>query len=156
MTAKPSLTCSVTMLCPDVNVLLYAFRRDSSDHSGYAQWLQRAMTAQEPVGVSELVLSGVVRLATNHRVYRQPSTTAEALDFCQAVRSAPAAVPLRPGAKHWEIFSGLCRSVAATANDVPDAYHAALAVENGATWITNDRGFARFPNLKWRSPIDHA
>lgn len=142
------------MLCPDVNVLLYAFRRDSVDHTRYAHWLQQAMTGQQPVGVSELVLSGVVRLATNHRVYREPSTTPEVLDFCRAVRSAPAAVPLRPGGKHWEIFTGLCLTVAATANDVPDAYHAALAVENGATWITNDRGFARFPNLLWRMPFD--
>jgi toxin-antitoxin system PIN domain toxin len=142
------------MLCPDVNVLLYAFRRDSDEHPRYAQWLQQIMTGPEPVGVSELVLSGVVRLATNHRVYRQPSSTAEALDFCQAVRHAPAAVPLRPGVKHWEIFSQLCQAVAATANDVPDAYHAALAVENGATWITNDRGYAKFPNLQWRSPFD--
>ena len=38
------------MLCPDVNVLLYAFRRDNIDHSRYAQWLQNAMTGQEPVG----------------------------------------------------------------------------------------------------------
>ena len=95
-----------------------------------------------------------MRLATNHRVYRQPSSTADTLDFCQAVRQAPAAVPLRPGGKHWEIFSQLCQAVATTANDVPDAYHAALAVENGATWITNDRGYAKFPNLQWRSPFD--
>lgn len=144
------------MLCPDVNVLLNAFRRDSTEHSQYAQWLQHRMTGPEPVGVSELVLSGVVRLATNHRVYRQPSTTTEALDFCQAMRSAPAAVALRPGVKHWEIFSGLCRTTGATANDVSDAYHAALAVENGAIWITNDRGYARFPNLQWRNPFDHS
>ena len=75
------------------------------------------------------------------------------LDFCHAMRSAPAAVPLRPGAKHWEIFADLCRAVSATANDVPDTYHAALAIENGATWITNDRGYARFPNLQWRLPL---
>ena len=142
------------MLCPDVNILLYAFRRDSDQHARYAQWLQLIMTGPEPVGVSELVLSGVVRLATNHRVYHQPSRTADALDFCQAMRHAPAAVPLRPGVKHWEIFSQLCQAVAATANDVPDAYHAALAVEHGATWVTNDRGYAKFPNLQWRSPFD--
>lgn len=154
MTAKPSPTSSVTMLCPDVNVLLHAFRRDSTDHSRYAEWLQLNMTGSEPVGVSELVLSGVVRLATNHRVYRQPSTTADVLDFCHAVRSAPAAIPLRPGTKHWEIFSELCQATSATANDVPDAYHAALAIEHGATWITNDRGYAQFPNLLWRNPIE--
>lgn len=142
------------MLCPDVNVLLYAFRRDSTDHSQYVHWLQQSMTGSEPVGVSELVLSAIVRLATNHRVYRQPSSTSEVLEFCQAVRSAPAAVPLRPGTKHWEIFSRLCQATSATANDVPDAYHAALVIENGATWITNDRGFARFPGLSWRTPLN--
>ncbi len=144
------------MLCPDVNVLLYAFRRDSADHSQYVEWLHLTMTGHEPVGISELVLSGLVRLATNHRVYRQPSSTTEAFAFCRAVLSAPAVVPLRPGRKHWEIFTQLCQSVGATANAVPDAYHAALAVENGATWVTNDRGFARFPNVKWRSPFDRS
>lgn len=143
------------MICPDVNVLLYAFRSDTANHSRYAQWLQLAMTGQEPVGVSELVLSGVVRLATNHRVFLQPSNTAEVLDFCRAVRTAPAAVTLRPGAKHWEIFAELCRAVSATANDVPDAYHAALAIEHGATWITNDRGYAKFPGLRWSGLPDH-
>jgi toxin-antitoxin system PIN domain toxin len=112
------------------------------------------MTGHEPVGVSELVLSAVVRLATNHRIYRQPSRTADVLEFCEAVRTAPAAVQLRPGVKHWEIFARLCRDVSATANLVPDAYHAALAIENGATWITNDRGYARFPILQWRGPFE--
>jgi toxin-antitoxin system PIN domain toxin len=142
------------MLCPDVNVLLYAFRRDSADHSRYAEWLQLAMTGPEPIGISDLALSGVVRLATNHRIYRQPSSPADVLDYCHAVRSGPSAVQLRPGAKHWDIFSRLCLAVSATANDVPDAYHAALAIEHGATWVTNDRGYARFPNLLWRKPIE--
>lgn len=142
------------MLCPDVNVLLYAFRQDSTDHRRYAEWLRSAMTAHEPVGVSELVLSDVVRLATNHRIYRYPSSTDEVLNFCRAVRSAPAAVPLRPGVKHWDIFTELCRVVSATANVVPDAYHAALAIEHGATWITSDRGYARFPALRWRGVVD--
>jgi uncharacterized protein len=141
------------MLCPDVNVLLYAFRRDSAAHLEYVDWLQQAMTGHEPVGISELVLSAVMRLATNHRIYRQPSPIAEVLEFCHAVRTAPAAVPLRPGAKHWEIFAQLCQDVAATANLVPDAYHAALAIENGATWVTTDRGYARFPILRWRAPF---
>ena len=142
------------MLCPDVNPLLIAFRRDLPQHAEHARWLQELMTGDEPVGVSELVLSAVVRLATNHRIFAQPSTTAEVLSYCRALRTAPAAVPLRPGNRHWDIFDQLCREAAATANLVPDAYHAALAIENRATWITNDRGFARFPKLLWRTPFD--
>jgi uncharacterized protein len=142
------------MICPDVNVLLYAFRRESPSHSAYVTWVEQAMTGHEPVGLSELVLSAVVRLATYHRVYREPSTTERSLEFCGALRNAPAAVPLRPGPRHWEIFQRLCRETNATANLVPDAYHAALAIENDATWITNDRGYARFPLLQWRAPLD--
>jgi uncharacterized protein len=76
------------------------------------------------------------------------------LQFCQALRTAPAAISLRPGARHWEIFERLCRDANATANLLPGAYHAALAIENGATRATNDRGYARFPLLQWRTPFD--
>lgn len=142
------------MLLLDVNVCIYAIRDDSPDHREYRAWVEQALTGDEPVGISELVLSGVVRLVTNHRVFRQPSTTRQALAACGALRSAPAAIPLRPGPRHWAIFDSLCTSVGAKANTVPDAYHAALAIENGATWISTDRSFARFPGLRWRRPFD--
>lgn len=141
------------MISPDVNVLLYAFRADSTDHESYREWLRSALTGDEVVGVSELVLSGVVRIATHHRIYREPSAITEALDFCRAIRTAPAAVSLRPGGRHFAIFDSLCRSASAKGNLVPDAFHAALAIEHGCTWITTDRGFARFPGLNWRSPL---
>jgi uncharacterized protein len=143
------------MLVLDVNVCVYAIREDSSvDHEAYRAWVTRALIGAEPVGISELVLAGVLRILTNHRVFRQPSSTVQALDACHALRSAPAAVPLRPGPRHWGIFDSICAEVGAKANSVPDAYHAALAIENGATWITTDRAFARFPGLTWRLPFD--
>ncbi len=141
------------MRCLDVNVLLYAFRQDSVEHAAYQQWLHQTLTGPEPIGISELVLSGVVRLATNHRIYAHPSSTRDVIAFCTAIRSAPAAMAIRPGHRHWGIFEQLCISVGAKANVVPDAYHAALAIENGATWVTTDRGFARFPGLKWSVPF---
>lgn len=142
------------MLLPDVNVLIYAVREDSDQHEQYAAWLSGALNADEPVGISDLVLSGVIRLLTNHRVFREPSSTVQALEACRAIRSAPSAVPLRPGPRHWAIFDSLCTDTGAKANTVPDAYHAALAIENGATWVTTDRAFARFPGLRWRAPFD--
>jgi uncharacterized protein len=141
------------MLLLDVNVCIYAIREDSIDHEAYRAWVSRLVTGGEPVGISELVLSGVIRLLTNHRVFRQPSTTTQALEACNSLRSAPAVIPLRPGPRHWGIFDLLCTEVGAKANTVPDAYHAALAIENGATWITSDRSFARFPGLRWRLPL---
>ncbi|HEX7322451.1 MAG TPA: TA system VapC family ribonuclease toxin, partial [Mycobacterium sp.] len=90
------------MLLLDVNVFVYALHEGSAEHQAYRTWVSDVLTGDEPVGLSELVLSGVIRLVTNHRVFRQPSSTAQAIDACRALRSAPAAVPLRPGPRHWD------------------------------------------------------
>ena len=52
-----------------------------------------------------------------------------------------------------ESFSRLCLEVGAKGNLVADAYLAALAIESGSEWITSDRGFSRFPGLRWRHPL---
>lgn len=142
------------MLLADVNVLLYAHRPDSARHDEYRMWLQEALVGAEPFGVSELVLSSFVRICTHHRVYREPTPPDVALDFCAAVLAAPSAVRLRPGPGHWPLFVSLVRDAGARGNHIPDAYLAALAIEHGATWVTTDRGFARYPRLRWMSPLD--
>jgi toxin-antitoxin system PIN domain toxin len=141
------------MLIVDVNVLVHAFREDIDEHKKYRTWLESTLLGTEPVGISELVLSGVLRLVTNHRVFRVPTMPVKALAFCEAVRYAPAAVPVRPGPRHWDIFAALCRTVDARGNLVPDAYHAALALEHDATWVSSDRDFAKFPGLRWTLPF---
>jgi len=57
------------------------------------------------------------------------------------------------GAGHWEIFLDLRRSADARGNLVPDAYHAALAIGYAIEWITLERGYTRFPELRWSSPL---
>jgi uncharacterized protein len=47
----------------------------------------------------------------------------------------------------------LCQSANAYGNLVQDAWLAALAIESGCEWITNDRDFARFDGLQWRAVI---
>jgi hypothetical protein len=51
------------------------------------------------------------------------------------------------------IFRDLCRAANAKGNLIPDAYLAALAIECGGEWVTMDREYARFPGLRWRSPL---
>lgn len=141
------------MLLPDVNILVYSFRKESNRHEDYLAWLTKSLIGSEPVGISELVLSGFVRIVTNRRIFKEPSTTHEAMNFCDAVLGGPTAIPVRPSPRHWEIFAGLCRKASVRANLVPDAYHAALAMDHDATWITTDRDFARFPDLRWATPL---
>ncbi|MFP5346623.1 MAG: PIN domain-containing protein [Actinomycetes bacterium] len=57
-----------------------------------------------------------------------------------------------PRPRHWQIFSELCATAGTRGNLIPDAFLAALAIEQGATWVTLDRDFARFPGLRWTLP----
>lgn len=104
-------------------------------------------------GVSDLVLSGFVRVVTHPRVFRSPTPTRRALEFAEMLRDQPNSVPVRPGPRHWEIFTTLCRTAGVKGNLVPDAYLAALAIESGSEWISTDRDYARFPGLRWRHPF---
>lgn len=139
------------MVLPDVNVLLYAARRDAVDHERYAKWLEDLLNGDEPYAISELALSSFVRIATNPRAFKIPSSLDEALDFVDQIRSQPHS----PGQRHWEIFCDLCRQVSAKGNLIPDAYLAAIAIESGCEWISTDRDYARFAGLSWRHPFDN-
>lgn len=141
------------MLCVDVNVLVYAHRPEVPDHAEIVTWLDTARSASEPLGLIGAVLSGFLRVVTHPRVFREPTPLPVALDFADALIRSPAGVRVEAGERHWSIFTGLCDAVRATGNLVPDAYLAALAIEHNATWVTADRGFARFPDLRWRHPL---
>jgi toxin-antitoxin system PIN domain toxin len=142
------------MLLPDVNVLVYAFRQDSPNHPRWKAWLDTLVSGDEAYGVSDLVCSGFLRIVTHPRAFAQPDPVDDALAFVDSVRSGPSCVIIAPGPRHWSIFTDLCRKVSAVGNLVPDAYFAALAIESGSEWITADRGYARFPGLRWRHPLD--
>lgn len=143
------------MVLADVNVLVYAHREDSSDHRRARAWTEAMLDSDESYGVSELVLSGVVRVVTHPRVFDPPTPISVALDFVSMIRSRPNAVVIEPGERHWSIFDRLCREADARGNLVADAYLAALAIESGCEWVTTDRDFSRFPGLRWRHPWAH-
>ena len=76
-----------------------------------------------------------------------------ALAFVTTLRDRPNCTLVAPGARHWEIFTRLCRETDAKGNLIADAYLAALAIESGSEWITTDRDYARFAGLRWRHPL---
>ncbi len=137
----------------DVNVLVYAHRQDSADHVAYHDWLTALVSSDAAYGLAELVLSGFLRVVTHPRVFSPPSGLEDALHFVAELREQPNAVIVAPGPRHWDIFTGLCRSAGVKGNLVADAYLAALAIECGAEWISADRDYGRFPGLRWRHPL---
>lgn len=142
------------MILPDVNVLVYAHRQDATHHAACRDWLNRILGSDAAFGISDLVLSGFLRVVTHPRIFSDPTPLDVAMKFVTSVRDHPNAVTLTPGERHWKIFQRLCREANTKGNLVADAYLAALAIETGAEWITTDRDYARFSGLRWRHPFN--
>lgn len=141
------------MILPDVNVLVYAHRADAADHEQYRDWLESTINSETAYGLSDLVLSGFLRVVTHPRVFKVPSTLADAGQFVAQLRDQPHRVAVAPGPHHWEIFARLCEAAGAKGNLIADAFLAAMAIEHGCEWISTDRDFSRFAGLKWRHPL---
>jgi len=141
------------MNCVDVNVLVYAHRPDLPEHEPYRDLLERLANGAEPLGVPDAVLAGFLRVVTSRRVFVAPTPPVRAWEMAAALMAAPAVMFLRPTARHWAAFGRLALEAHAAGSDLADAYLAAYAVENNATWLSADRGFARFPGLRWRHPL---
>lgn len=140
------------MILPDVNVLIYAFRQDAPHHGLCRPWLEAAVAGEAPFALSPLVLAAVVRIATNPRIFRMPSSIEEGFRFCNYLRDQPHCHIVEPADRHWSVFQRLCVEADIRGPRVTDAWFAALAIEAGCEWITLDRDYARFPGLKWAAP----
>jgi toxin-antitoxin system PIN domain toxin len=138
----------------DVNVLLNAHRSGQEHHRVARELLETVVNAPAPFAVSELVLSAFVRIATNPRAFAVPTPLDDAFRFADRLLHRPNARIVRAGDRHWPIFEALCRRTQARGPLIADAHHAALALEHGCEWISFDRDFAQFPDLRWRHPLD--
>jgi toxin-antitoxin system PIN domain toxin len=140
------------VIVPDVNLLVPAWNRLDPLHERGRAWLVERVADEEPLGVSELAVSGALRVLTMPGVRRLSHDQGAVLELVDELLAAPGVVRLRAGVRHWGIFRELCRTTGATGNQVPNCHHAALAVEHGATWASRDRFFADVPGLTWTSP----
>ncbi len=141
------------MVLPDVNILVYAFRREHVRHQEYRSWLTSLIQGPEAYGMSDLILAGFLRIVTHPRIFQRPDRMEDALAFVEQIRNQPACVPMMPGVRHWSIFCDLCRRTEVKGSHIWDAYLAALAIESSCEWVSTDRDFARFPGLRWRPPF---
>jgi toxin-antitoxin system PIN domain toxin len=142
------------VVSPDVTVLVYAYREELPEHAPCRRWLEQVVRSDAAYGVSDLVLSGFIRVVTHPRIFDPPTPLDAAFEFAEVVRTRPNCIALHPGARHWGILERLCRETRAKGNLVADAYLAALAIESGCEWVTTDQDFSRFSGLRVSSPLD--
>lgn len=141
------------MYLSDVNILVYAFVHHMPDSSRYRAWLEALLDSGEPFGMTDMVLSGFLRIVTNPQIYKPAASLEAALVFVDPITSNPNCVRISPGERHWEIFLNLCKAANARGNMITDAYLAAIAIESDCEWVTADRDYARFPGLRWKHPL---
>ena len=137
----------------DANLLLYAYNKSAVQHGRARRWLEAELNGSAPVGFSWPTLLAFMRIATNPRAMARPAPIAEARSIVDGWLAVPVATVLLPTERHWAIFRDLLVSGQAGGPLVSDAHLAALAIEHGATLVTNDRDFSRFSGLRVEYPL---
>jgi uncharacterized protein len=136
----------------DVNLLIYAYIVESAHHPAAKRWFDARLSGQDRVGLPWASLLGFVRIVSNPRIAVNPPSIVQAWAQVDAWLDAPPVWVPTPGERHREVLASLIPTVTSF-NLVPDAHLAALAIEHGLVLATNDRGFARFPRLRWQNPL---
>ena len=140
------------MILPHVNLLIYSFYEPAPEHAVYASWLAEIRRSGDLL-LPSVVLTGFLRIVTNPRVIAVPPPTAQATLFVTALRNGPGAREVVDERTVWRSFDHLVDGdPQIRANLIPDAVLAAIAISHGARLATHDRGFARFPGLRWFDP----
>jgi hypothetical protein len=141
------------LILVDANLLIYAYDASSPRHVAARQWLEEALVGVEPVRLPLQSVLAFVRIGTDPRVFERPLDSAEAIAIVESWLTRPTARLVTPGEGHWRILADVARAGQARGPRLMDAHLAALAIEHGATLMSADRGFARFPGLRFRNPI---
>jgi hypothetical protein len=140
------------MILVDANVLLYAYNPRAESHERCRAWVERTFSGEEAVCLAWVTILAFVRISTNPRIFEQPLLAGEALAIVSSWLERPSVSVLEAGEACWEIFRELVVEAQVSGPLVMDAFLAALALENGATFATSDRDFTRFPKLKLLNP----
>lgn len=144
------------MLLPDVNILLHSHRSTTSVSHVVREWFVDAVNSRQTVALSDQVIAGFIRVATNPKAYHPPTPLDTAIDFIDGLIAQPNCSIVGSGPLHWDILRESSRQADAKGNLVTDANIAALAIEYGFTVVTRDRDFARFEKIRWIDPVEES
>ncbi len=142
------------MMLLDVNVLIYAYNDGSPDHHRWSCWLAEVLEGHESFGITSHVFASFIRIVMDERLFTHPSRFYGAYEFIEILKSDDKFVLVQEGSRHWNVFTSLCRILRIKSQQIPDTYLAAIAIEQGHELITADKGFKKYPGLKFRNPLE--
>lgn len=101
------------MIILDVTVLVAAFHDGSPDHDSARAYLEAAVNGPEPVGISDAIAMGVVRVLTHPKIFSSPATVEQALASVQGLLDHPSVHLLPTTSRQWGVTAGLVRAARA-------------------------------------------
>lgn len=90
---------------------------------------------------------------TSPRVFARPESIGRAWQQVEEWLDCEAAWIPTPTDRYRGVLAELIARVSPTANLIPDAQLAALAIDHGCSLASTDGDFARFPELRWENPL---
>jgi len=126
-----------------------------AEHRNTQAWLADVLAETEGfVGLAWSSLYAFVRVVSNRRIMGEDAADLRtAWAAADAYRRQPSVIIVEPGPGHAALAAELIATPGLAADDVPDVYLAALAIERGLTLATHDHGFGRFVGLRWVDPL---
>ena len=128
----------------DVNVLIYAHRKDQQHHDFYREFIENLVNGADIFGLSPLTAVGFVQIVTNPKFPNGPTPLIQALAVVDSFATLSHCIWTPPGKRNWGLTRDLCHQVSCSGKSVADAQHAAIAIEHACEWVTRDRDFEQF------------
>jgi toxin-antitoxin system PIN domain toxin len=141
------------MIVLDVNILLYAYDTTNPDHSRACEWIEKAFSGDEQIGLPWQTVTAFVRILTYPGLLGERFTMAQALAIVDRWLQMPHVLFLAPGDHHWTLFREMLVKGNVRGKVTTDAALAALTIEFGGVLYSADRDFTRFPGLRWVNPL---
>ncbi len=136
----------------DTSILLPAINPSLPQHLRARRALEGAINDDRPMGLTWVVVNSFVRLTTKPGLFEYPLTIDEAWEFVDGWQAHPNVRIVQETEEHARLWSGLLRAAGSAGDLTTDAWIAAIALAHGASVLTLDSDFARFPDVVWESP----
>jgi uncharacterized protein len=143
------------MVAVDTNVLVYAHRREASEHIAARALVAALAEGAEPWSIAWPCVYEFFSVVTNPRIWKQAASSPEqAWAQLAAWLAAPAVRVLSEPAGFATVLAGFARRGRVRGPVIHDARIAAICVAHGVDkLLTRDRDFSLFPELAVEDPF---
>lgn len=143
------------MIAVDTNVLVYAHRREASEHAVARDAVRRMATGRDAWAIPWPCVYEFISVVTNPRIWKAAaSSPAQAWSQVSLWLGSPSVRLLAETEGFAEVLADLATRPRVHGPVIHDARIAALCIAHGvAALLTRDRDFSLFPELAVRDPF---